>query len=1036
MRTYPATKDEDDAARFRFCCLILVLALMSGQARAQTPLTTPSPQNSTSSTAVLTANDVLTHAKQLYSREGAKAALPEYEKALALFRQDGDKKGEAITLGLMGNCYKKLGDFPKAEDYLQRALAMKRTVGDRLEEAKTLSNLGLLHWDMSDYKAAADYLHQSIAIAQELRNRVMEAAARNNLGLVFDDVGDYRHSLEEYNHSLALYREEQSQLGTNDTIESGMGDAIGNLGGDHLLLGDYAEALKSYQQALIIDQRLKAKPKITLDLQNIGLAHTGLGRYTDALEALDQSIALAREAGLKKEEADSHKAKGSVLLQLGRYDDARKEYQTALHMYEQAQGLKQSLIEGLGDVGNLDLRLGDSASAEKEYRRALEVSRAINHPRGITFNLIALGDIEWRRKHFNEAAELYQEAITRAIEAKDKGAEASARIQLALTLRSLNRLEEAAKESQVAVEIARTTQARVLETEALYAQAEIARSAVRHDEALKLFTSAKDLAVAIRNPELSWRIDFGRGQSLEALNRDEDAHTAYQEAIKTIEQVRGELSEERFRAGYIEDKYQVYVALVQLLLKMGKPDEAFVVSEKLRARSYLDLLNRGEPPLRNESQRQKEIELRNRLRDLQHQVDEESGKPQTERKGDAFDLYSKELSSAERDYENFLDDLLSSDNAYANARALKVPSREEVQRQLQPDTALIEYVLGEDNLEIFFLTPAQLRAKSVPVRASELQSRVEFLRDVLQRKNTDDWRPPAESLYRVLIGPIEQAGWLRDVKRLYIVPHASLHYLPFAVLSHGVSTRSGSDAMSASLSRSVKGRLNDDRLLIDDYTIAYLPAAAALVYGGQPNTSNQSVLAMSPASTRLRYAQQESQDVSNLFQGQRMLLLGKSATESSFKQLADRYDVIHLATHGFFNKMNPLLSGVTLEADAQNDGRLEVHEILGLRLKAKLVTLSACDTALGSGYFEEIPAGDDLVGLTRAFLFAGSPTVVASLWEVNDLASVRLMDDFYRQLNGRDKADALANAQRAMRARGPYRHPYYWSAFVMVGQMK
>src|SRR5438552_17929459 len=151
------------------------------------------------------------------------------------------------------------------------------------------------------------------------------------------------------------------------------------------------------------------------------------------------------------------------------------------------------------------------------------------------------------------------------------------------------------------------------------------------------------------------------------------------------------------------------------------------------------------------------------------------------------------------------------------------------------------------------------------------------------------------------------------------------------------------------------------------------------------------MLAMAPASTRLRYAQQESQNVSAFYPRQHMLLVGNGATESSFKRLADRYDIIHLSTHGYFNKVNPLLSGLTLEADTQEDGRLEVHEILGLRLNANLVTLSACDTALGSGYFAEVPAGDDLVGLTRAFLFAGSSSVMASLWEVNALSALRLM---------------------------------------------
>lgn len=113
-----------------------------------------------------------------------------------------------------------------------------------------------------------------------------------------------------------------------------------------------------------------------------------------------------------------------------------------------------------------------------------------------------------------------------------------------------------------------------------------------------------------------------------------------------------------------------------------------------------------------------------------------------------------------------------------------------------------------------------------------------------------------------------------------------------------------------------------------------------------------------------------------------------------------------------------------------------MHEILGLRLTAGLVVLSACDTALGGGYFAEVPSGDDIVGLTRAFLFAGSPSVVASLWAVNDRSTMGLMSGFYGKLGGEDKATALAASQRDLVARGGrYSHPYFWAAFVLVGRM-
>ena len=166
-------------------------------------------------------------------------------------------------------------------------------------------------------------------------------------------------------------------------------------------------------------------------------------------------------------------------------------------------------------------------------------------------------------------------------------------------------------------------------------------------------------------------------------------------------------------------------------------------------------------------------------------------------------------------------------------------------------------------------------------------------------------------------------------------------------------------------------------------------------------------------------------------------MAGKQATESAFKAQAGNYRVLHLATHGYFNKQNPLLSGLELEADRDNDGLLEVHEILELSLHAGLVTLSACQTGMGSGYFNEIPAGDDFISLTRAFLLAGSSSVLATLWEVDDRSTVDLMKGFYGRLGqagtGKNQARALAMVQRELRASKKFNHPFYWAPFVLVG---
>ena len=197
-----------------------------------------------------------------------------------------------------------------------------------------------------------------------------------------------------------------------------------------------------------------------------------------------------------------------------------------------------------------------------------------------------------------------------------------------------------------------------------------------------------------------------------------------------------------------------------------------------------------------------------------------------------------------------------------------------------------------------------------------------------------------------------------------------------------------------------------------------------------------SILALAPESAALEHTMEEAENVSEFFSKANLVLTGAKATEASFKRLAPEYGVLHLATHGTFNKFNPLLSAIELEAGAGDDGQLQVHEILNLNLQADLVTLSACETALASGYFADVPAGDEFVGLTRAFLLAGAQSVLASLWEVNDRSTLEFMVDFYKSLDKKDKAASLSQVQRQLsQSKGSYQHPFYWAPFVLIGSM-
>jgi CHAT domain-containing protein len=192
---------------------------------------------------------------------------------------------------------------------------------------------------------------------------------------------------------------------------------------------------------------------------------------------------------------------------------------------------------------------------------------------------------------------------------------------------------------------------------------------------------------------------------------------------------------------------------------------------------------------------------------------------------------------------------------------------------------------------------------------------------------------------------------------------------------------------------------------------------------------------MAPSRTHLPNTAAEARSIGGLFAGTSRVVSGNGATETLFKQAAASYDYLHLATHASLNRNAPSLSALDLQPDSQNDGRLELHEIAGMKLHAQLVTLSACETALGKGYFSETPAGNEFVGMTRAFLGAGSRRVLASLWAVNDESTRLLMVSFYRNLLRNGAADALSDAQRELRRNPKYRHPYYWAPFVMVGSI-
>jgi len=949
----------------------------------------------------------LAEAEQLYRRDGPESALPVFEDLAETFRLSGDKPAEAAATGYIGEIYWRLGDYQQAGEYLERALAMKRAAGDRLQQGNTLNVLGLLRWDQGEFEQAQAYFQEGSAIAEELGDRRLAGAILNNLSLVYDELGDYYVSLEQYQRVLDLYKDVD--------FPRGEGDTLGNIGGVYLLLGRYQEALDYYQRALAISEQLDSAISMSQDHGNIALCYLGLGQTDTALGHLDQAITLAVQAGMQQDQAYWLRGRGNAWLLKGRYDLALEDHRAALVIYARIEG-KTEWIEALQDMGQLYLLLGDTLNAESHYRQAMELARDIGLSRAITGNLLMLGDLQHRQGELEAAAAFYTEAMQRAQESGEKAVWSQGLLRLSAIHRDQQRFAEALEEANRGLESAREIGAPGLTSLAIYSQAEVNRLQARLHPALDGYDQALAILAAAPDPQLEWQVHYGKGLALAQAGNKTDAITSLQSAVVLIEGMRDRLREERFRAGYLQDKHQVYVDLVRLQLESGLEQEAFSTAERLRSRSYLDLVDSGLSTDPGGEQQSLEFAMKSRIRVLRDALAEESNRNRPEQRQQAINVFSHELLVAEQAYQAFLDDRRQSGRARIFAA---VPTYREVRASLAKDEALIEYVVGSESVMLFVLTHDALTTATIPVRREDLESKVELVRELIRNQDDERWRKPAASLATLLIEPVLAGGRLEGIHGLYLVPHGNLNFLPFALLP--------------SLG------MEDSQRLVEDFTLAYLPTAAALLRENTNSQNTSSMLALAPERSHLQYASEEARVINDLFQPDSRALLGTSATESSFKQLAPHYRLLHLATHGYFNKLNPLLSGLQLEADMANDGRLELHEILDLRLDADLVTLSACQTGLGSGYFAEVPAGDDFVGLTRAFLYAGSTSVLATLWEVDDASTLALMKSFYgglRQAAGaEDMAKALSLAQRALLSSKEYNHPYFWAPFVLVGEM-
>lgn len=492
--------------------------------------------------------------------------------------------------------------------------------------------------------------------------------------------------------------------------------------------------------------------------------------------------------------------------------------------------------------------------------------------------------------------------------------------------------------------------------------------------------------------EVLWMTQYELAKLAASSGDRQGAEQYLNNAMSVIEEIRSSITTDTGRIGFIHDKFDVYETMAMLQFE-GNDQQVLETLERSKGRALVDLLSEKDDlrPAGGDSP--------DGLALLDEMVTTEAAiaRPTS---GDDRDGQTQLVRSLQQSRSR-----LTKTAPRMSALVSAVPSSyQQLAGQLETNEACLLYHQFGDSLYAMVV-----RAGSVSMRRMDstgLKQEVELFRASLGMKDGDMHQKSSLRLYDRLVRPFEST--LAGVTKITIVPTAGLFYLPFAALSDG------------------------KKFLIERAALRVLPSLSALALIDKAQTANSSLLVLGNPDLGdqkfdLPGAESEARSLASRRPGSTLLLRG-AATEVEFGTLSPSYGLLHLATHGQFNAIQPLLSRLLLAPGPDSDGQLTANELYGLRLHADLVVMSGCETAMSA-----VASGDDMIGLLTGFIYAGAKGVVGSLWRVSDNATEVLMSEFYSQLDaGLEPSAALRQAQ--IHTMQKYQNPISWAAFVYYGE--
>jgi len=922
-------------------------------------------------------------------------------KALALSQSNDDLLAESLYY--QGRAWYRQGKDDDAHQVILQALEKYENLEDNQGIMRAYITLAGIYQGYQDLNKSEEYAQFAYQLAEELQDVSGKASSFLNFGIISFYRGDLekaeKYFLDSYNLATQVENVEISALSLN------------NLAYVYVERGNYQKAQQVCESSLKVSLEAGFKcGEFAVKLSLARLYHESWGDSNKALQYLIDGQRLAREMDLGYQEAWVLNNMGIIYLDKGDFENAKK-------VLEEAEELIQ-LYDMPGDIGvytnlgSLYLQTNDLKKAENYITRVLRLATTLNYPLSIADAWMNLGVVYNNEERYKDALVAYTEAM-KIYEKLNIPPRVAA---LMNNIASLN-------QHQGSLELALKSQLEALRIhQELNMPFDLAldygnlgtiyldlKDVVKSEE---YFKKGLELAQKLNYSHMIWYCQTGLGRILLEQGKREESLVYFKEAIDILEGLREKLTSTEMKRGFFENKLLAYDLTIEVLWDLGRFEEAFNYTERARARSFLDILGGTMLKVKDEDEEMVSHlqDLETRISSLQEKERQERAKPAEEQNTAYLEELQKILKKLQQSYFQVKEDLNHYSPEVASLVTINPLNLNKVRGILDKEIILLDYYITGDRILVWVVEQEGIKTKEINIKDINLNEKVDEARKAFTATEEDyEYQKICKELYQILFAQIKPLTGNKTT--IGIIPHRSLFYLPFQALM-----------------------MEDGKFLVDRYNLFYIPSASVYSYCLGKNRGNQeSYLGFGNPSfegenlASLPLSVEEVKIVAPIFPSNEVFV-DKEATETKFKEICSNFDIIHLSTHGLADDQRPLFSVICLSKDEQNDGEIRAYEVFSLNLKANLVVLGACQTGLG-----KLSEAEGLVGLVRSFLYAGTPTVIASLWSVFDRPTMELFIKFFRywKQEGISKVEALGRAQRELAEE--YGLPVCWAGFILIG---